>query len=133
MPTSRRPIETIPMSTDAGKIEFFGTLMPALMLLKASPLRFLGYQVDGFFTPRLSVVDYIASACDDAARVEDTLVFVHRWGSATFDPFTFARAKTFLRKLASLLHQAGYRAEPVTPLSPALNLPKLAVSAGLGS
>lgn len=27
----------VPLSTDAGKIRFFGTLMPAVLLLKASP------------------------------------------------------------------------------------------------
>ena len=35
----------IPVSTDPAKIRFFGTLMPALLLLKASPFRFVAYQV----------------------------------------------------------------------------------------
>jgi ferredoxin len=41
----RPEISFIPLSTDAGKIRFFGTLMPALLLLKASPARFLHAQL----------------------------------------------------------------------------------------
>jgi epoxyqueuosine reductase len=129
----RPPIETVPMSNDVQKIEFFGMLMPALLLLKAAPLRFLGHQLAGKITPRDSIEHFIASQCDDAASLGDTLVFVHRWESLTFDPFTFAKAKTFLNKLTRLLHKNGFHAGPVTPLSPRLNLPRLGAAAGLGN
>lgn len=133
MPKPRPTIETIPMSTDAKKIEFFGTLMPALLLLKAAPLRFLGYQLAGHLRPRGEIDDFIAHGCDDAAQIGNTLVFVHRWESTAFDPFTFARAKTFIRQLRRMLRKAGYSATLIDPLSPGRNLPKLAQSAGLGN
>jgi len=121
------------MSTDAAKIKFFGTLMPALLLLKASPLRFMRYQVVKGFTPRVEVGEYIHSDSDDAGRAGDVLVFVHRWNSISFDPFTFARAKIFLKRLTNLIRRSGYPAEPFDPLSPDINLPKLAEMAGLGN
>ena len=120
------------MSTDVKKIEFFGTLMPALLLLKAAPLRFLGYQAAGHLRPRGEIADFVAHGCDDAARIGNTLVFVHRWESTTFDPFTFAKAKTFIRQLRRMLTREGYHAILIDPLSPGRNLPRLAQSAGLG-
>jgi Pyruvate/2-oxoacid:ferredoxin oxidoreductase delta subunit len=39
----------------------------------------------------------------------------------------------FLEQMTRLLRRAGYRAEPLDPLSPRLNLPRLAVEAGLGN
>jgi epoxyqueuosine reductase len=130
----QRPnIEFIPISTDPAKIKFFGTLMPSLLLLKASPLRFIQYQIVKGFTPRLDVDAYIRNESDDAGRSGDVLVFVHRWNSITFDPFTFARAKTFLKRATTLIQRRGYDAEPFDPLSPDLNLPKLAEKAGLGN
>ncbi len=135
MPNKReRPeIQFIPMSTDPGKIRFFGTLMPALLLLKASPLRFLQYQVQKQMTPRREIAAYITERTDDAGRVEDVLVFVHRWHSLKFDPFTFAQAKTFLAHITRIIRRQGYSAEPFDPLSPDINLPKLAEKAGLGN
>ncbi len=135
MPNNRqRPeIQFIPMSTDPGKIRFFGTLMPALLLLKASPLRFLQYQVQKQMTPRREIAAYITEGTDDAGRVEDVLVFVHRWHSQKFDPFTFAQAKTFLARITRMIRRQGYSAEPFDPLSPDINLPKLAEQAGLGN
>jgi epoxyqueuosine reductase len=121
------------MSTDPAKIKFFGTLMPSLLLLKASPLRFVQYQVIKGFTPRVDVSAYIRNESDDAGRYGDVLVFVHRWNSITFDPFTFARAKTFLKRVTNLVRRGGYQAEAFDPLSPEINLPKLAEKAGLGN
>lgn len=132
-PRPHSPVKTIPMSTDAGKIKFFGTLMPALLLLKASPVRFVGYQLASLLSPRGEIAEIIARSTDDAARVGDTFVFVHRWESLDFDPFTFARAKTFLRQLRRALKRQGYRAELIDPLSPDRNLPKLGQEAGLGN
>ena len=129
----RPEIRFIPLSTDAGKIRFFGTLMPALLLLKASPSRFLHAQVIKNLTPRTDVEVFIASAADDAARLDDTVVFVHRWASDTFDPLAFAQAKTFLAQVTRLVRRGGYDAEPLDPLSPDLNLPRLAARAGLGT
>ena len=126
-------IECIPMSTNYDKIRFFGTLMPALLLLKASPPCFLNYQIEGCFKPRTSVEEWIASQADDAGQFGDTLVFVHRWHSLRFDPFTFAHAKTYLRRLVRLLNSLGFTAQPLDPLSPDVNLPKLGASAGLGN
>ena len=129
----RPDIRFIPMSTDFGKIRFFGTLMPALLLLFRSPWSFVKYQIARRITPHREAAELIASSCDDAIRVRDTLVFLHRWESDSFDPFAFARAKVFLARITRMTVRAGYRAEPLDPLSPALNLPKLAASAGLGN
>lgn len=130
---TRPDITCIPMSTDAGKIRFFGTLMPALLLIKASPAGFLHYQLQKRTTPASDAASFINSEADDAARAGDVLVFVHRWRTVDFDPFTFARAKSFLACLTRLVRRAGYRAEPLDPLSPAENLPQLAAAAGLGN
>jgi ferredoxin len=126
-------IRFVPMSTDEDKIRFFGTLMPALLLLKASPGRFVRYQVGRRYTPRVEIPAFVDTKADDAASVENTLVFVHRWHSFDFDPFAFARAKTFLARITRLVRRAGFRAEPLDPLSPSVNLPKLAARAGLGT
>lgn len=134
MSTGTRPqIEFVPLSTDEGKIRFFGTLMPALLLLKASPVHFVQAQAARAMTPRVSVADLIASMADDAAQINHDILFVHRWQSDTFDPFAFARAKVFLAQVTRLVQRERFRAEPLDPLSPRVNLPKLAASAGLGT
>jgi ferredoxin len=133
MPTQRPAIDFIPISTDPAKIKFFGTLMPSLLLLRAAPLRFIRYQLVKGFTPQVDLSTYIQNESDDAGRYQDVLVFVHRWNSLTFDPFTFARAKLFLKRTTTLIRRKGYTAEPFDPLSPDLNLPKLAEKAGLGN
>jgi len=121
----------IPVSTDPAKIRFFGTLMPALLLLKASPFRFVSYQVARRWTPRTALEAFVAEA-DDVARIDDVLVFVHAWQGDVFDPFAFARAKTFLLRAARLAKREGYTVHRLDPLSPSVNLPRLAAQAGLG-
>jgi epoxyqueuosine reductase len=129
---TRPDIRFVPISTDEAKIRFFGTLMPALLLIKASPGRFVRYQFEKRSTPRIDVTAFIAANVDDVARIDDTLVFVHRWHSGQFDPFAFAHAKTFLARITRLVRRDGYTAEPFDPLSPGVNLPRLAARAGLG-
>lgn len=131
--TERPDIEFVPLSTDEGKIRFFGTLMPALLLLRASPGRFVRFQVARRFTPDTEVASFIASTTDDAAQVDGTMIFIHRWESNEFDALAFARAKTFLAQITRLVKREGYSAEPLDPLSPRVNLPKLAARAGLGT
>lgn len=131
--TPHPDIQFVPMSTNERTIRFFGTLMPALLLIKASPGRFARYQFARRTTPRVDIPAYIAAETDDAARDGDVLVFVHRWHSHDFDPFAFARAKTFLARITRLVRRAGYAAEPLDPLSPSINLPRLAARAGLGN
>jgi epoxyqueuosine reductase len=133
MSKQRPDIRFIPMSTDPAKIKFFGTLMPALLLLKASPRQFIRYQVEKNTTPLVDIGAYIENESDDAGRIDDVLVFVHQWRSISFDPFAFARAKIFLKRVSNLIRRRGYTAEPFDPLSPDLNLPKLAEKAGLGN
>jgi ferredoxin len=134
MSTGTRPeIEFVPLSTDESKIRFFGTLMPALLLLKASPIRFVQAQAARTRTPRLDVADLIASKADDAAQINNEILFVHRWQADTFDPLAFAQAKTFLAQVTRLVQREGFQAEPLDPLSPRVNLPRLAASAGLGT
>jgi ferredoxin len=134
MSESKRPeILFVPISTDANKIRFFGTLMPALLLLKASPARFVHAQAAKRRTPRTGVGAFVASDADDVAQVDGMLIFCHRWASDGFDPLAFARAKTFLARVTRLVRRDGYGAEPLDPLSPSVNLPRLAASAGLGT
>uniref|UniRef100_Q3AT49 4Fe-4S ferredoxin-type domain-containing protein n=1 Tax=Chlorobium chlorochromatii (strain CaD3) TaxID=340177 RepID=Q3AT49_CHLCH len=126
-------IQFIPLSKDEKKIRFFGTLIPAILLLKASPLRFLRFQFATLYTPNVGVKEFIASDADDVARIGNMWVFVHRWDSMEFDPFAFARAKLFLKRITRLVKKAGYKAEPFDPLSPEMNLPQLGAEAGLGN
>jgi ferredoxin len=130
---SPRPeIRFVPLSTDPDKIRFFGTLMPALLLLKDSPRAFVRHQFARRATPRAGLADFITAGADDAARLGDRLVFLHRWHTDSFDPRAFARARTFLARLTRLLRRQGFAAEPLDPLSPEVNLPRLAAEAGLG-
>ena len=112
---NRPSITFIPMSTDAEKIRFFGTLMPALLLLRASPLRFLQYQIVKHQTPRGDLASLIEHGVDDVAHSGDMLIFVHRWQSLTFDPFAFARAKTFLAQAGRLARPCRLRRDPARP------------------
>lgn len=134
MSESVRPdIRFVPISTDEGKIRFFGTLMPALLLLKAAPGQFFRLQAARRATPRTAVESFMLSATDDAAQADGTAIFVHRWESDQFDALAFARAKMFLAQMTRLVRREGYSAEPLDPLSPRVNLPKLAARAGLGT
>jgi hypothetical protein len=130
---TRPEIQFVPLSTDARTIRFFGTLMPAVLLLRASPLRFVEASVAACRRPRTSAAEFVASGSDDAARLDDALVFIHRWQSDSFDPLAFAQARAFLAQLTRLLKWEGYAADPLDPLSPEINLPRLAAGAGLGS
>jgi epoxyqueuosine reductase len=130
---TRPEMRFVPISTNETKIRFFGTLMPALLLIKASPGRFIHHQLEVRTTPRVDVPSFIAANVDDAARVDDVMVFVHRWHSDDFDPFAFAQAKSFLSRVTRLVQREGYAAEPLDPLSPRVNLPRLAARAGLGN
>ncbi len=132
-PEKRPDIRFIPMSTDADKIRFFGNLMPALLLLRQSPREFLSFQFRRRLTPRREVAEFIQAEADDAARIGDTLVFIHRWHTVKFDSLVFARARIFLEQLTRVVKRAGYSAEPLDPLSPGVNLPRLAAQAGLGN
>ena len=130
---ARPEIAFVPISTDANKIRFFGTLMPALLLLKASPARFAQTQVAKRLTPKSDLEAFVASGADDVAQVDGVMISVHRWASDDFDPLAFARAKTFLAQVTSLVRREGFEAEPLNPLSPSVNLPRLAARAGLGN
>lgn len=131
---AKRPdIRFVPLSTDERKIHFFGTLMPAILLLRASPMRFLGFQLAGLRTPRVGIAEFVASGADDVGRAGDVWVFVHRWASTEFDPFAFAKAKLFLKRVTKMVKREGYEAFPLDPLSPEVNLPRLGAAAGLGN
>ena len=130
---TRPKISFVPLSTDEGKIRFFGTLMPALLLLKASPAQFFRHQAARQATPEMEAKPFVLSAADDTAQVDDVAVFVHRWESDHFDALAFARAKTFLSQIARMVRRQGHSGEPLDPLSPKVNLPRLAAKAGLGT
>jgi len=129
---SRRDLRFIPLSADLEKIRFFGTLRSSLLLLKQAPLQFVRHQVLRRLPVRQSVEVFIAHEADDFAQLGDVWLFVHAWRLPRFAPLAFARVHTFLHRLARRLRWEGYRAEPLDPLSPTINLPRLAVEAGLG-
>ncbi len=130
---TRPELQFIPLSIDEDKIRFFGNLMPMLLLLKTSPRTFFSFQIQRHRVPRETPEAFIARKADDASRLDDTLIFVHRWHTLTFDPLAFTRSRLFLEQLTRLLKRAGYQAEPLDPLSPRINLPRLAARAGLGN
>jgi len=132
-PKLRPDIRFVGGSTDADKIRFFGTLMPALMLLKEAPLQFAANWIKARFTPHVTISAFIAAEADDAARIDNTLIFLHRWQAGGFDPRVFGRTQLFLAQLTRLVRRAGYRAEPIDALSPSVNLPRLAAEGKLGN
>ena len=136
MPPASRPLPEIRFtggSADAEKIRFFGTLMPALMLMKEAPLQIVANAIQSHLTPGTAAPEYVAAHADAVARKGDTLVFLHRWQTGSFDPRVFGRARLFLAQLTRLVRGAGYFAAPLDPLSPSINLPRLAGEAGLGN
>jgi epoxyqueuosine reductase len=132
-PTPRPAIRFTGGSADAEKIRFFGTLMPALMLLKEAPLEIVANAIQSHLTPSATAPNFVAAHADAVARRGDTLIFLHRWQTGSFDPRVFGRARLFLAQLTRLVRQAGYFAVPLDPLSPSINLPRLAGEAGLGN
>lgn len=110
---TRTQIRCIPATTNEVLLRFFGTLMPTLLLLKQAPRQFWRLWQDGQRTPSVEIADFIQAEVDDAGRVGDTLVFVHRWQNDTFDAVAFARAKVFLTQLTRLIKNAGYDTEPL--------------------
>ena len=134
MTNEERPdIRFVPMSTDPDRIRFFGTFFPNLLLLLSSPPAFVAHRVRLHTTPRTGPEALAASRADDAARLGDTLVFLHRWHTSSFDPRAFTRAAEFLAQLTRMIRRTGHRATPLDALSPDVNLPRLAADAGLGN
>jgi epoxyqueuosine reductase len=133
-PRGNRPaIRFVPLSTDPARIRFFGTFFPNLLLLLRSPPGFAAHLVRLRTTPREATDAYAASVADDCARSGNTLIFIHRWRTPSFDPGAFARASEFLARLRRMLERSGHAAEPIDALSPEVNLPRLAAAAGLGN
>jgi epoxyqueuosine reductase len=133
MATTVEPrIRCIPATTNKTLLKIFGTLMPSLLLLKQAPGQFWALQRAMGQTPEGDIAEFVQTHTDDVGQVGNTLVFVHRWQSTDFDPVVFARAKVFLAQMTRMVQKAGYSATPFDPLSPGVNLPQLAVDAGLG-
>lgn len=125
-------IRCIPATTNKTVLRIFGTLMPSLLLLKQAPDQFWSLHRAMGQTPDGDIAEFLQAHTDDVGRVGDTLVFVHRWQSTAFDPVVFARAKVFLAQITRLVQREGYATTAFDPLSPGVNLPQLAVHAGLG-
>ena len=133
MTTAVHPnIRCIPATPNKTLLRIFGTLMPSLLLLKQAPDQFWSLRRAMSQTPDDEIAEFLQANTDDVGQAGDTLVFVHRWPSTEFDPVVFAKAKVFLAQITRLVQQAGYAATAFDPLSPGINLPQLAVSAGLG-
>jgi hypothetical protein len=125
-------IRCLPATNNKTVLRIFGTLMPSLLLLKQAPGQLWALHRARVITPDGDVAEFLQNQTDDVGQVGDTLVFVHRWQSTEFDPVVFARAKVFLAQITRRLRRDGYTATPFDPLSPGINLPQLAVNAGLG-
>lgn len=133
MTTAVEPrIRCIPATTNKTLLRMFGTLMPSLLLLKQAPGKIWALHRAKSQTPDAEIGGFIHANTDDVGQVEDALVFVHRWQSTEFDPVVFANAKVFLAQVTRMVQRAGYGAIALDPLSPGINLPQLAVDAGLG-
>jgi NAD-dependent dihydropyrimidine dehydrogenase PreA subunit len=129
----RPDLKFVPLSTNPATIRFFGTLMPGLLSLRASPRRFVQARIKARLTPRERLASFIDTEADDAARLDDLVLVVHRWQTNSFDALAFDRAKAFVTQAVRSSRQEGFTTEPVLPLSPAVNLPRLAAQAGLGN
>lgn len=123
----------IDASTDEKKIEFFGNLMPSIILLRRNPQRLFARPFRKFYTPSDSIEQYIKKNVSDIGKVDDTYVFLHKWGSLAFDPVVFEETKMFIYRLNKMISKNGLKGQALYPLSPRINLPKLAESAGLGT
>jgi epoxyqueuosine reductase len=133
MTTAVHPnIRCVPATNNKALLRIFGTLMPSLLLLKQAPGTLWSLHQAMLQTPDGDIEEFLLANTDDAGRVGDTLVFVHRWQSTEFDPVMFARAKVFLAQMTRMVKRAGYAVASFDPISPAINLPQLAVEAGLG-
>lgn len=133
MTTAAHPlIRCIPATTNKTVLKIFGTLMPSLLLLQQAPGKFWSLHQAMAVTPDGDIAKFLKAQTADVGRVGNTLVFVHRWQSTKFDPVVFAEAKVFLAQITRMIRRAGYAAIPFDPLSPGVNLPQLAVNAGLG-
>jgi hypothetical protein len=127
-------VRCVPATTNETLLRFFGTLMPALLLLKQAPGQLWSLWRTNQLPPEGTISDFIQAEVDDVGSMGNTLVFVHRWQSSDrFDAVAFARAKVFLHQLTRWLQAEGYQATPLDPLSPHINLPALAAQAGLGN
>ncbi len=125
--------EFIDASTDEKRIELFGNLMPSLILLKRKPRILLSRPFRKLYTPRESIDEYIKSNVSDIGKTDDTYVFLHKWNSMDFDPLVFEETKMFIYRLNKMLQKNGIKGNALYPLSPRVNLPKLAEKAGLGT
>jgi epoxyqueuosine reductase len=133
MTTAVHPnIRCVPATNNKVLLRIFGTLMPSLLLLKQAPGTLWSLHQAMLQTPDGDIEECLLANTDDVGRVGDTLVFVHRWQSTEFDPVMFARAKVFLAQMTRMVKRAGYAVTSFDPISPAINLPQLAVEAGLG-
>lgn len=126
-------IRCIPATTNKVLLQVFGTLMPSLLLVKQAPGKVWGLHKAMLKTPQGDIQDFLDANTDDVGQVGHTFIFVHRWHSTEFDPVVFARAKVFLAQFSRMVLRAGFEAIPFDPLSPGINLPGLAVEAGLGN
>ena len=97
--------------------------MPSLLLLKQAPLQFVRHQALRRLPVRQSVEAFIVREADDFAQLGDVWLFVRVWRLPRFNPLAFARAHTFLHRLARRLRREGYRAEPLAPCRPPSSCP----------
>ncbi|MBI5374607.1 MAG: hypothetical protein HZA77_04180 [Candidatus Schekmanbacteria bacterium] len=123
----------IEASTDEKKIEFFGNLMPSIILLRRNPRRFLMRPLRKLYTPSDKISEYVKKNVDDIGEIDGTYVFLHKWKAHSFDPVVFEDTKMFIYRLNKLLAKEGINGKALYPLSPRINLPKLAANAGLGT
>jgi len=123
----------IEASTDEKKIEFFGNLMPSIILFRRKPGRLLLRPLRKLYTPSEKVSEYVKKNVDDIGEIDGTYVFLHRWKTHGFDPVVFEETKMFIYRLNRIISKQGIKGQALYPLSPRINLPKLAASAGLGT
>ncbi|MBM7867266.1 hypothetical protein GTO89_12315 [Heliobacterium gestii] len=131
---SRRSIRFRGVIKNGAAIEFFGTMIPSLLLFKRDPhawwKRWRARQ--GRNRQPLPSLDRLLNRPDDTGRVGETHIFIFKWQSDVFDLDAFHDSHDFLLDLERVLRAQGRRYRLYTSLSPKTNLPELAAAAGLG-
>lgn len=130
VPQDKAAVENVAISSEREKAGY-----PVCRLISQSPLRFspkIIERIKQHFTEcEMVILASTAAQVNYWARL--ILVFVHRWHSQKFDPFNFAQAKTFRSRITRMFRRMGYSAGSSDPLSPGINLPRLAEKVGPGN
>ncbi|MZP28600.1 hypothetical protein GTO91_02555 [Heliobacterium undosum] len=132
---SRRNVRFQGVIKNGAAIEFFGTIIPSLLLFKRDPRAWWQRRQSRRNRNRqpLPLLEDLLKRPNDAGRAGDTYIFIFKWKGDEFDLDAFHDSHDFLLDLERVLRAQGRRFRIFTTLSPKINLPELAETAGLGN